>query len=1221
MLIPGRRINFFGSFGAWISLLLLVIPARAHVGADAVFAAPPPPADTVPLISVTGATAELIVDNRVANTVTRYVVLKLDEGRKLALDGAASGALEGGARVEALGRAVGNTLFVTRVNVIAGAPRDKALSGGATGSASAQGTLSVVHADYFAQGRGEYTLVVQGADGTATPLEVAVIPDSLRAGMSVIATGSIAANGFSLDASNITILAMPPADFDGPAEAPTTNNVLVMPIKFTDSPASDAFSGDTINTEFQTRVAPFYQEQSFGAQLLNVTVACNTTVPAGCATHASVGGWLLAGAATPANCNYTSVASLADSAAQAAGYVLSNYRNRFYIMPYNSVCGWSGLAYVGSPYQAWGNGYYQLWVSGHELGHNFTLWHAGSLYCPGQSIGSNCVGNYSVNEYGDPFDVMGNVYPGHFNAMQKSKLNWLPAGSVKTHSSGTASYTLSPLESPGQATYAVKIPAASNRTYWIEYRQPIGFDGGFSSNGAQVRVASPFEFPCTNCGADDTEMLDMSLGTPANFGDGALLPGQSYTDSQNGITLNVTSVVPGSNGSLTLSVSIGGATATSTSLTSSLNPSLFGTSVTFTGTVSGSAPTGTVAFTSDGSTIAGCGAVGFSAGSANAPSAFCSTSILAAGTHNIVASYSGDSGNIASSSPVLAQVVNSGVPPSSWVNPSFEIPALSGSYQYTPSGPGVGWSFVGGSGIQGNGSAWGAATAPNGTQTAFFQGTGSMSQALTLSAGSYTLSFQAAQRWCCVAPYVQPVRVSLDGSQIGLVSPASTSFGLISISFSVAATGAHTLSFSGTDASDKTTFIDNVSLTSAGVASTTILASSANPVNAGAMLTFTATVNGLSPSGTVAFMSDGSTIAGCEALSFSSGSVNAPTAACNTNSLATGTHSIVASYSGDAGNTASSSPALQEQVTSSSSLLNTGFEIPALGPSYQYTPSAPGVGWSFVGGAGIQGNGSAFGAASAPEGTQSAFIQGTGSMSQTLSLTAGSYTLSFQAAQRWCCVAPYVQPVRVSLDGAQIDNLVSPASTSFGPVTISFSVATTGAHTLSFTGTDPTDKTTFVDGISLVSNASFVNASFETPALGAGYQYAPSSPGIGWSFIGGAGIQGNGSVWIAALAPDGSQTAFIQGTGSMSQAISLNAGSYTLSFQAAQRICCVPPYLQPVRVSIDGTPIGNLVTPASASFGQVSISFSLPSSGIHTFNFAGTDPTDKSTFIDSVTIQ
>ena len=224
------------------------------------------------------------------------------------------------------------------------------------------------------------------------------------------------------------------------------------------------------------------------------------------------------------------------------------------------------LAYIGYPYQSWGNGYYQRWVSRHELGHNFTLWHAGNLTCPGQSIGPNCVGAYSSNEYGDPFDTMGNIYPGHFNAVQKSALNWLPAGSVKTHTSGTATSTLSPLESPGQSTYAVKIQAASNRTYWIEYRQPIGFDAGIaSSNAAQIRVSGRypdiFEFPCTNCGGDDTEILDMTLNTPGNFSDASLLQGQTYVDSTYNVTIHVISATPSA---LTLSVSMPGASAAPT---------------------------------------------------------------------------------------------------------------------------------------------------------------------------------------------------------------------------------------------------------------------------------------------------------------------------------------------------------------------------------------------------------------------------------------------------------------------------------------------------------------------------------------------------------------------------------------------------------------------------------------------------------------------------------
>src|SRR5205085_5948581 len=103
----------------------------------------------------------------------------------------------------------------------------------------------------------------------------------------------------------------------------------------------------------------------------------------------------------------------------------------------------------------------------------------------------------------------------------------------------------------------------------------------------------------------------------------------------------------------------------------------------------------------------------------------------------------------------------------------------SGGYQYNPSG--AGWTFSS-SGIENNGSAWGATSAPEGSQTAFIQSLGSISQALSLSAGSYTLSFKAAQRNCCVSPFVQPLRVTVDGTQVGgLVSPGSTSFASFSI--------------------------------------------------------------------------------------------------------------------------------------------------------------------------------------------------------------------------------------------------------------------------------------------------------------------------------------------------------------------------------------------------------------------------------------------------------
>ncbi len=102
----------------------------------------------------------------------------------------------------------------------------------------------------------------------------------------------------------------------------------------------------------------------------------------------------------------------------------------------------------------------------------------------------------AVSEYGDSFDVMGNISTMHFNAMQKSLLQWIPATSVKTHTSGTATYTLSPIESGGAASYAIKVPAAANRTYWVEYRQPIGFDGpGLALCLPQQRRADPVVEP------------------------------------------------------------------------------------------------------------------------------------------------------------------------------------------------------------------------------------------------------------------------------------------------------------------------------------------------------------------------------------------------------------------------------------------------------------------------------------------------------------------------------------------------------------------------------------------------------------------------------------------------------------------------------------------------------------------------------------------------------
>ncbi len=97
--------------------------------------------------------------------------------------------------------------------------------------------------------------------------------------------------------------------------------------------------------------------------------------------------------------------------------------------------------------------------------------------------------------------------------------------------------------------------------------------------------------------------------------------------------------------------------ATTTALASSANPALAGATVLLTATVTGNAPTGTVRFAEGATALAGCATVAL-AGSGNVHTATCSTGSLAAGPHNLVATYGGDAGNLASGSTTLAQAIN-----------------------------------------------------------------------------------------------------------------------------------------------------------------------------------------------------------------------------------------------------------------------------------------------------------------------------------------------------------------------------------------------------------------------------------------------------------------------------------------------------------------------------------------------------------------------------------
>ena len=347
------------------------------------------------------------------------------------------------------------------------------------------------------------------ADTGVTSLQIDAQEPALQSGMRVVAHGRSDANSGKFRVSRLEILALPAeheptSRLGAHAKAATPGSVLVILLKFADT-ASDPLPVATVQSVMSSAtssVANFYREASFGADNLTMTVTSS---------------WLRSSTmATPSTCDFTALAAAADAVASSAGYTLANFEYRVYMFPTVSACGWSGLAYVGSPKKSWINGAASIKQSvvAHEIGHNHSLLHAASLRCIGVAIGGTC----AASEYGDPFNAMGNVSGMHFNAMQKALLGWIPSATVANHGGGNATYTINPIEASGGALYAVRIPAATSRVYWLEYRQPIGFDSGMSAypnNGAQIRLASPFETLCSGCDAysNDTQLLDLTPTT------------------------------------------------------------------------------------------------------------------------------------------------------------------------------------------------------------------------------------------------------------------------------------------------------------------------------------------------------------------------------------------------------------------------------------------------------------------------------------------------------------------------------------------------------------------------------------------------------------------------------------------------------------------------------------------------------------------------------------
>jgi hypothetical protein len=434
----------------------------------------------------------------------------------------------------------------------------------------------------------------------------------------------------------------------------------------------------------------------------------------------------------------------------------------------------------------------------------------------------------------------------------------------------------------------------------------------------------------------------------------------------------------------------------------------------------------------------------------------------------------------------------------------FQFPVLpSGTFQYYPTGSP--WTFNGSSGLATSGSAFtsGNPTPPAGNQVAFIQATSSISESVAFLAGTYDISFSAAQRANSQAS-AQTFQVLVDGKVVGNFNYLmGTSYSTLTTSSFTVGAGNHTIVFQGTDLNggDNTVLLNQVTI---------------NPLPA--------------------------------------------------------------------------------------ALNDSDFELPALGKgAFQYNPA--GSPWTFSGGAGVAGNGSAFtgGNPNAPQGSQVAFIQGLGSISQSVTFPAGIFAITFSAAQR-ANVQSSAQTFQVLVDGTAVGSNNELAGTSYTTLTTSNFTVTAGSHTVTFQGTDlhQGDNTIFLDQIAVNT------VDFQTPAVGYGaFQYKPA--GSSWTFSGDAGLSGNNSAFTSGNpnAPQGSQVAFLQDVGSISQAVTFPAGTYDLSFTAAQR-GNHQASAQTFQVLVDGTVVGTFNNLAGTSYTTLTTSsFTVPA-GDSRFTFATT---------------
>lgn len=309
-----------------------------------------------------------------------------------------------------------------------------------------------------------------------------------------------------------------------------------------------------------------------------------------------------------------------------------------------------------------------------------------------------------------------------------------------------------------------------------------------------------------------------------------------------------------------------------------------------------------------------------------------------------------------------------------------------------------------------------------------------------------------------------------------------------------------------------------------------------------------------------------------------------------------------------------------------------GFEAAGL-VSGQYVYDPTGTPWTYSGYAGVTANFSGFtsGNPVAPQGSAVGLVQMTGSMSQIIGgWAAGTYSFSLQAAQRGNSPGQ-AEDFAVLIDGAWAGS-IKPTSTSYQAYTIPNLTLTAGTHLLKIQGLDTVggDNTAFIDAITVTAgatnpspgNVTLADPGFEASGVGAG-QYAYNPSNTPWTYAGTTGVSGNNSGFTSGdpSAPQGLAVAFLQMTGSVSQAVAgWSTSPYVISFQAAQRNT-YGVQAEDFAVQVDGVTVGTF-KPAGGYYSTLTTAPFSVAAGSHVVKFVGLDTAggDNTAFLDSIAI-